>query len=212
MRVRSRDDLARALIDRFRRDEPLPGVHVSDLANPCLRRVYYTKRGMVETRDEDLLMWLAGMGHHSLMEGKLREIELEDDGITGTIDCLERGDAGEMTVVEFKTTRASADKDVVTSYNWWSQQIMGYCHLFGSNIARLYVLHLMGSWSPPTEPALKVYELEFTENEVAGNWGRLLARRDVLLASLRQEKPPVGPNEGCRWACNRCAAKEVCHG
>lgn len=209
MKVTLRDDLARALLSRFRAEEPRPNIHVSDLANPCLRRAYYSKKGLAPATDEDLLLWLAGRAHHELMEGKLREIQLERDGITGTIDCLDN-DTESRVVAEFKTTRASSTKDVVGEYPWWLEQVMSYLRLFGDTRARLYVLFLMGNWKPPTEPQLKVYELTFTEKEIADNWAEMCRRRDTLVGSLNSSDPPLGPRQGMEWVCERCSVRERC--
>jgi len=209
MKVSLRDDLASALLSRFRAEGPRPGLHVSDLANPCLRRVYYSKRGLAPATDEDLLLWLAGKAHHQLLEGRVREIELEGDGITGTIDCLEQDTEGRV-LAEFKTTRSSSNKDVMKEYIWWIEQVMAYLHLFGDTKARLYVLFLMGNWKPPTEPHLKSWELTFTEKELKDNWAEMLERKKVLCDSLNNNLPPLGPRKGMEWICEKCSVKELC--
>lgn len=210
MQVTLREDLAVALLDRFRREGPRPSIHVSDLATPCLRRSYYSKKGLAPAEDSDILLWMAGKAHHSLIEGRLRELKFEENGITGTIDCLEKGDTQGRIVTEFKTTRASSKKDVTKDYFWWIEQVMAYLHLFGDAVARLYVLHLMGTWSPPTEPHLVAYELGFTERELADNWQKMLERKVLLLRSLQNTEPPPGPHPGMEWGCKNCPAKEAC--
>jgi len=207
VRVVLRDDLAGALLQKFRAEAPRPGVHISDLANPCLRHTYYTKKGLAPATDEDLLLWLAGKAHHSLLEGRLREITLEKDGIIGTIDCIDE----ERIVTEFKTTRAASSKDVLHEYVFWREQLMGYCHLYGDTRARLFVLHLLGDWGKSKFlPELRAYELEFTEKELNENWQELLRRKDILVRSLDSSDPPLGPRQGMEWACERCSAREVC--
>ena len=207
MKVTFREDLVGVLLQKFRAEAPRLGIHISDLANPCLRRVYYAKKELAPTTDEDLLLWLAGKAHHSLLEGKLREIELEKDSIIGTIDCIDE----ERVITEFKTTRASLSKNVLEEYAFWREQLMGYCFLYGDTRARLFVLHLLGNWGKSKFlPALRAYELEFTEKELNENWKELLKRKDILAESLGNGIPPFGPRESMEWACEWCSARKIC--
>ena len=209
MKVTFREDLVGVLLQKFRAEAPRLGIHISDLANPCLRRVYCAKKGLAPATDEDLLLWLAGKAHHSLLEGKLREIELERDDIIGTIDCIDE----ERIITEFKTTRASLSKNVLEEYTFWREQLMGYCYLYGDTRARLFVLHLLGDWGKSKFlPALRAYELEFTEKELNENWKELLRRKDILIESLNNSILPLGPQKSMEWACERCSARKICEG
>jgi len=207
MKIELREDLASKLLSRFKVEEPRTGIHVSDLANPCLRKIYYIRKNLVKPTNEDLLRWLIGKGYHQLLEGPIQEIELQIDGITGTIDCLERD--GEMLPVEFKSVRASSNKEI-SEYVWWLEQFQSYLKLFGSNTGLLYVLHLMGNWKPPTEPHLRAYKLWFTDKEISDNWHEMLRRKELLLEALRNNNPP--DRTKFEWACKACSAKEICNG
>lgn len=84
---------------------------------------------------------------------------------------------------ELKTTRMSAGKPPSPHY---IEQVAGevLMNKYG-NVGRLYVLYLAGNYKPPS-PLMKVFEIEFTDEELEG-WKEELGRR--LKIMLADEMP-----------------------
>lgn len=79
-------------------------------------------------------------------------------------------------VEEFKLTWYSAKKQVPIDpvYFAWLTQIKGYCYAVGTLAARLWVLHINGDYAPPRPWPPRVFQLQFTEQEIIENWEMLV--------------------------------------
>jgi len=203
MKITLREDVTQFLLDRFRAGER-PGIHLSDLLL-CLRKAWYRKKGLAPGSDEDVVYWITGKGYHAILEEEAKEVELEKDGIIGTIDALKLGEPGrrEILPIEVKSTRKSSARGLEDS-PWWLEQLKGYCHLLGVRKGRLTVLHLMGDYRERA-PKILTWDLEFTQDELEENWRWLLRRKEVLERALEEDRPPEGPRED--WECGSCSIK-----
>lgn len=101
----------------------------------------------------------------------VRPGEFMVDGIIGSPDNwnLVTG-----KVIETKCTWRSATKlEHFEKFFWtWLVQMQGYCRLLGTRQAELYVFCVNGNYRPPT-PIIMAYELEWTSDEIDGNWDML---------------------------------------
>lgn len=97
--------------------------------------------------------------------------EFVKDGVIGSPDGL---DADAWRVDEVKCTWVS-DKDGLDhpKLSHWMLQVKGYCHMLATTQARMYVLFVNGDYKPP-RPVLRVWDLTFTDRELADNWTMLL--------------------------------------
>jgi len=181
-------------------------IHVSDLLF-CQRRVYLQRKGLLPPTDEELVYWVIGKGYHSLLEEEISEIELEIDGIRGTIDTivLERGT---LVPVEFKSTRVSSRKRI-SEMEHWVEQVKAYCYLAGVLEARLRVLYLMGNYRGKLQPEFKSFILRFTKEEIESFWQELLSRRRELERALEGSEIP-SPKPRYAWECERCSERSSC--
>ena len=187
------------ILSVFRREER-QGIHVSDLVSPCLRKVYYSRVGLLTPKDKDIIMWIIGKGYHSLLENKIREIYLEKDNIIGHPDCLVRDSNGEMIPMEWKSTRISSGKPIPRH---WVEQMNAYAYMYGNTKIRLGILYLMGDWREE-RAEMAIYDVSFDKEELTNNWNGMLCRRDKLLSALEDKIPPPGPD--ANWACQYCNA------
>ncbi len=184
------------------------GIHITDLIY-CLRKAYFRKILNIPPTEEQVLYYATGLFYHNLFEENLREIEIELDGITGTLDCI--GFIDDTTIpVEIKTTRISSNKDILDMKHWLIQ-LKGYAKLIGSSRARLIVLHLVGDWKNPS-PQLLCYDFEFTREEIDENWSWLISRRDILLDALDKGILPSIETRFAEWECEKqvCECYDVC--
>lgn len=80
----------------------------------------------------------------------------------------------------YKSTRTVGD----LSTQWmWVTQCKAYCKGLGTRFARLHVLFLCGDYSYPISPLLKVWNIEFTQEEIDMNWELLRDYRDYRLGA-----------------------------
>ena len=158
-----------------------PGLHVSDLIG-CLRRAWYRKNEYPEPAQdpEDLTILLMGQGHHGLLqcEGQYEVpviLRLSEHEIHGTVDLLLPGGLP----VEIKTTRYSSRKPL-SQLPHYIEQLASYCLALGQYRGRLAIWHLMGDYSQNRKPVLKVYDIEWTDQEMMAWQSELHARADTV--------------------------------
>lgn len=101
--------------------------------------------------------------------------EVERDGIIGTPDGF---DTDTMTVHEFKVTWRGSRKGVEGCW-YWLAQVKAYCHMLGVCKAVLWVYYVNGdyTWSGPR---FVRYDLEFTKEELEGNWRMILGDKNAV--------------------------------
>lgn len=79
----------------------------------------------------------------------------------------------------YKSTRTVGD----LSTQWmWMAQCKAYCKALGTRFARMHVLFLCGDYSYPIKPLLKVWQIEFSQEEIDANWDLLRDYRDYRLS------------------------------
>lgn len=131
----------------------------------------------------------------------VRPGEYELDGIYMNPDGVDNRDG---TLEEYKATYKSLGRLTGTNPDkgdcagdvlcwvkrfhwWWLVQIMAYCWVVGTERARLIVWFANGDYShkPPLGgPQIVVVELEFTLEELQGNWANVLKYRDEMVAEM----------------------------
>jgi len=110
----------------------------------------------------------------------IRPGEIELDGITGSPDLIH---IPTMIGIETKMTWKSSRKlDTSTppailesiDKHFWAHKIqcMGYAKMFGTNEYQLHYFFVAGNWRPPV-PCVKAVHMEFTNQELNGNWEML---------------------------------------
>jgi len=207
MRVIENEQLTQSLVQE---QKPREGIHLTDLTSPCLRKVFLSKTQRLPQTTEDFLRLALGRGHHGMLEeSPSSEVSLEADGVRATMDGLERGKNGQMIPIEWKTTRMSS-RTRPEECPWWLEQIAGYCWMWGSLEARLYVVHMAGDYKIDRNPQIKAYDISFTGGDLQENWQNLMLRRDILQQALDTDTPPEGPRDGMEWACKNCSGRNIC--
>ena len=78
----------------------------------------------------------------------------------------------------YKSTRTVGD---LSSQWMWMAQCKAYCKGLETRFARVHVLFLCGDYSYPISPMLKVWQVEFTREEIEMNWELLRDYRDYRL-------------------------------
>lgn len=108
--------------------------------------------------------------------------ELSYDGVYGSPDgeslstfLLEGKNRLESVMHEIKSTYKSVNTvgDVTGEFMWLSQ-IKAYCKMRGTTHAMLHVLFICGDYKFPIRPIPKMWQLEFTQQEVDDNWSLLM--------------------------------------
>lgn len=186
------------------------GLHVSDLIY-CRRKAWYRKQARQAdvTSDEydtdTLVMFLLGHGYHALLEQGIDERKVvliaEDPAgrcheIHGTIDGEVRPDGSPH---EFKTTRLSLGKRLITDSQHYIEQVASYCLGLDADHGLLTVVYINGNYKPP-KPTIRTYDLEFTSDELV-RWRDELGFRAACL--LDMSRPPALPCHRT-WECGYC--------
>ena len=155
--IRPAEDLKVRLLgdieDRMRAEseERLKQIHVSDLVY-CLKKAFWRRQGYEEEFGEkDLTVRGLGRGHHGFLEvlqGALREVEVERFGVVGTLDMLED------YPIEIKTTRQPVEAKNIPAH--YLRQLAYYCILTGSQKGYLIVFQLITG-------AMQVFEVDYSD-------------------------------------------------
>lgn len=84
----------------------------------------------------------------------------------------------------YKSTRTVGD---LKGQFMWLAQMKAYCKAKGTRFAVLHVLFLCGDYTYPISPVLKVWAIEFTQEEVDDNWELLSDYRNHRLALAAEQ-------------------------
>jgi hypothetical protein len=192
---------------RQQRQPRAPGIHASDLIY-CLRKQWLTRQYHLESKGPDVLsvdiltMFLTGHGYHALLEEGNAEVEVEltlanGSTVVCTIDYLH---PDSIEPWEVKSTRYSSNK-TPEDIAHYVDQVGTYCLAQRSLRGWLVVLFLNGNYSTKRGSVLKVWEVEFTSEELVG-WSIELQRRYDILAD--DSTIPDADFEHYGWECQYC--------
>lgn len=221
MKIRESKEKRQALFDTIRQrghyDEPREGMHLSDLLF-CNYKTYYRKKGLTAPlSDEQVLLFMTGYAFQYFLFPKNDEKTYEKDGIIcspdvedeylWTSDCHPMG--FKLPLAEVKSTRMNMNKFRVEDNPHYIEQCAGYCCVKEVLSCDLIVFFVMGNYAPPF-PNAKIFEINFTEEELADYWKEFLRRKDVLEVALKNDTLP-DPHFGYEWECqkNRCEVRDT---
>lgn len=172
------------------RDYRAPGTHVSTIIKDlCLTLdpLRFTKEGSEEFQDLELepRVWLGqAMDTHlsqvltAYTQTAVRPGGIEVDGVWMSSDLLVLADdpsSADFVVEEFKLTWMSSRGGVdQPKFIHWLWQIKAYCWAWETVHARLRVYFVNGDYQYPLKPQYRVWDLEFTFEELQNNWRMLL--------------------------------------
>lgn len=107
-------------------------------------------------------------------EMELQGVYMTHDG--ESVDRVFTGTRGyELVVHEVKCTYKSSRKACDLRTQWmWLTQMKAYCKGLGTRYARIYILFLCGDYKYPIEPEYRVFEVEFTQEEIDSSWVMLV--------------------------------------
>uniref|UniRef100_A0A6M3IJM5 YqaJ viral recombinase domain-containing protein n=1 Tax=viral metagenome TaxID=1070528 RepID=A0A6M3IJM5_9ZZZZ len=149
-----------------------PGLHLSEIIQGIVTDLTGQKRG---DTDDPRLQFEKGFLWENLLslafaeQAAVRPGEVELDGIICSPDGVDFEPGGEMVLEEYKCTMMSCSKNPPADVLKWMIQVKGYCYVLGTTRAKMRILYLAGSWNPPV-PEYRVYEFEFTPDELRENW------------------------------------------
>ncbi len=183
-------------------------IHVSDLL--FLRQAYFNKTVPLPITDEEVGYFTAGKAHHGLIEAlqgaeEYREVDVEFEGIKGTIDFIEN------IPTEIKTTRAMtiAKEEEISEH--YITQLGFYCAMTNSQEGKLIIFYLNVREKTPEGkklvPKFKVYNIRYPDLETIKEDMR--KKYNLLKNALETENFEELPK--CpEWICKRCKYRELC--
>ncbi len=118
-----------------------------------------------------LIPTLAGVVDHP------GELHLEGIYLTHDGESCDRVYSGtrnfELIVYEVKSTYKSARKNIREQWMYLTQ-LKAYCKALGTRYSRIDILYICGDYTYPIRPCRKVYEIEFTQQEIDANWSMIV--------------------------------------
>jgi len=199
------------------------GVHSTDLVY-CLNKQALRKvRKLAPTEDEQL-RYAKGYSTQRWLTGTFEpDTAIELDGIVVTPDTLVALGVGDKLIPwELKSTDQSSGKPVEENIAW-IKQIMAQCKVTNSLTAKLSRLENMGDWAwvfprgatkeekkanklNSKHPTLSAWNIEFTQEEIDGNWEWLKRRREDFLTVREGFLLPraAALATGQEWECEYC--------
>lgn len=165
-----------------------PGIHVSHVINDlCVELGHYNPdEWRHEGPDRYTRMGLGSALEHAIIEryhrtypGRFEVLgELTRDGLTGTPDLIDLSDA---TIHEMKLTWMSSKHDVKSQKFWkYWRQLQAYCAMLGTTRGVLHVCFVNGNYGSDRNPLYRVWECEWTEEQIESNWRMLVAHAATL--------------------------------
>jgi len=205
--ITDRPDLQREMIKKlwqpYQIEKNLP--HATELIY-CLTKSYWDRTDSLDPTDDEIMQWLCGVGLEEVMtQSDTPESRPPVEGIYYTPDFQVFGYTSEI-----KTTRMSVKRGESRDFPpGWMKQIKAYC--YGEKLTEylLIVAFLMGNYRPPF-PRLRVYHLEFTEQEIADNWEWMQMRKDIYMIAIENDIVPTPKMFNEEWECQYCRYKLRC--
>jgi len=184
--------------------------HVSKLVC-CQRAAYFWWTGtpwQPEDMDAVQLLFSRGKAHHYVLEVyPNKNIEIWKDNVVGHVDMR-----GDRPVEIFTTTvglnRVQVPLAVPQVFTMKVNQLKCYLHMLNESSGDLMVFYLFGDYSRPIKPELKVYTMEFEEEQLRLHWKyRLTIREKIMLLANLDEVPD---ETGEFYECINCGYKYKC--
>jgi len=201
-----------------KRPRSTTGWHVSDLLYP--RKAYFQKIDPQPISDKQAGYFIAGIGHHSVVEA-----------ILGPKKHGERADAGEFTKhgilfspdlrlpypLEFKTSRRQKAPDdtgerLEKAYDGYLKQLTMYQALMGTERGALLVFYLskrigIGNM---TEPCFRFYNVYMTKLERSKLVKKIIETAQLLTSAVKKKNHKK--LECCpTWMCRDCPWYKKCN-
>ena len=194
-------------MDRDRGEE----VHVSELIF-CLRKAWLQRHGHKITPDYDsILVFSVGLAMQAWLTGQLGDdVPVDLLGIVGTPDYIDP----DGVINELKATYASAGRDITGTPHYFDQ-LASYAIMKGQTKGRLVVFYVNGYYNfqrkvkigTNERAVLKVFDVEWEQEELDEWWEEMQERKDVLLNATSIEEIPLDLHYS--WECGYCPFKDV---
>ena len=115
-------------------------------------------------------------------EMKVDGVYMTHDGESLDVIITEKSEKYAIVCHECKATWKSTNTvgDLSGQFMWLAQ-IKAYCKGLGTRFAKLHVFFVNGDYKYPLSPQLRIWFIEFTEEEIEGNWDLLINYRDTFL-------------------------------
>lgn len=169
-------------------------VYLSD----CVKRVYPYEGDALEGEQPWLRAWVGFVWErclewffkHALASRRniIRPPEQELDGVFMHPDglCTDDGSLEEYKLTWVSMKNGASAAAFAKKFPRWMMQVMGYAKALGVTKVRFWVFWVMGDYTfkPGHGPQCRVYEVEFEQDEVDGNWEMVLEQAKCI----RQER------------------------
>lgn len=208
MKVALNREKAKKILEDLRTEllsESREGVHASDLLYP--RKAYWRKVQPLPPTDDEVCTWLAGRAHHYFLVKAVAHVDDSQEASLYSED-LEIQFSPDLLSLEgeFKTSRRWAvpknEAEATVLAGYYKDQCLTYAVALKIQHFTLYVLFLSvkNKQTGSNTAAFKVYDLTFTEEEVAAKREELIQTRKLLLDAVAAKdcsQLPLCPEKFC---------------
>ena len=95
----------------------------------------------------------------------------DGESISSVYSSVSLTHSWELVVHEVKATYKSTKTVGDLSSQWmWLTQMKAYCKAKNTRFAKMHCLFLCGDYKMPIQPVLKIWAIEFTQEEIDMNW------------------------------------------
>lgn len=122
-------------------------------------------------------------------EMQVDNILMNCDGESVTVIVTQRRKGIILHVHEIKATYKSTRTVGLFENQWmWMAQLKAYCRAKRTRHGKMHVLFLCGDYKWPIRPMLKIFDVEFTQQELDENWDLMVDYMKYRLDIELQEK------------------------
>jgi hypothetical protein len=214
----SESQVERLYIAKLYQDEEekrVDEIHVTDLANPCPRAVYFEKKNPLPPSPENAMRMLEGRLLHKLQvipESEM-ELEIEYQGIKGRIDEYKDGIVLEKKYVDFVPNNIA---EVQKYYNHYVEQVGFYAYMLvnlGYEFKQAFLLFVKrGEQNERGRRPLKAFDVTslIDLNKIEAEFH---SRKNNIKAMLDKGKPPeISPTfSAFDYPCSYCKYVSRCY-
>lgn len=189
------------------------GIHLSDLLHPL--RAYYAKRFPRKPTDNELLYFLAGQAHESVILEWLGVGHTEPEEWNGVFFTPDATIGGIPWEIKTRRRFSATEENVVVEYKSYLSQLRSYCAMIGIPRGYLLVFTLTDKADDfTTKPSLAIWEVNFDEEELAETREHILMQKEKFIYAMSNNDP--SSLEPCaEWMCGRTMKKLIkqaeCH-
>ena len=178
---------------RREREKRANELHLTDLTEQCMRRVWFEKHSPLPEPIDNLLRMLQGTMLHAMPLLKYHELELEFEGVKTRIDEYD-DESGVLIEKKFVTFIPRTQDELMRYYSHYVKQVEYETLILTANdkpVNRAFLLFVCRGEPDAGRPPISVFEVSVNVDSVLD---RFIAESRELEQMLKKSEPPPIPD------------------